>query len=83
MVHNEVLVGVVSWGKGCAMKHYPEFYTNVAYVRDWIKEVSGVLIFLNRINPIFKTKLVSFYKLSRFFIIQFSFHIYLTRPVSN
>ncbi|EDW12627.1 trypsin-7 [Drosophila mojavensis] len=37
-----MLVGVVSWGNPCAKPNYPSVFARVSYVREWIREHSGV-----------------------------------------
>ena len=34
----QTLVGVVSWGRDCALKDYPGVYARITHVLPWIEE---------------------------------------------
>jgi secreted trypsin-like serine protease len=40
--NGRLLVGVVSWAKGCAFENYPTLYGRVSSYYDWVKSVTGI-----------------------------------------
>ena len=42
LVYEDVMIGIVSAGMGCGSGKYPGIFSNVAFVRKWIRKITGV-----------------------------------------
>jgi trypsin len=42
LLYDGELIGIVSWGVGCALVDYPRVYANIATLRSFVTEQTGV-----------------------------------------
>ncbi|XP_041984086.1 uncharacterized protein LOC121736769 [Aricia agestis] len=77
VVVNSRLVGLVSFGVGCAAPRHPGVYTNIPLARDWIRAITHLPLY---IETSLDTKLLSL-KIKFVGLIQFDWRIWRGYPI--